>query len=253
MAVAIISDLHSNLEGLEAVLKDIESQGVKNVYCLGDVVGYGADPREVIKHCMTFDFTLKGNHEDGVLNVPLNFHKEARTAIDWTRDQLNSLSAPKEENYKLWDFLGSLPDRKEEDNGEVLYVHATPRDHAYEYIRPIDANDFEKMSDIFDHIKKICFYGHTHEPGIFASDTKFYFPEQLERLKFKLAPGVKYLVNVGSTGQPRDSDTRACYVIFRGDELEFRKVRYDYEKTIAKILKTNVIPPRFAYRLREGK
>ncbi|MBI4243217.1 MAG: metallophosphoesterase family protein [Planctomycetes bacterium] len=250
--IAIISDLHSNQEALEAVLKDIESQKVDAIYCLGDIIGYGPNPVEIIRYCMTFQFTLLGNHEEGVLYTPIGFNKDAKSAIDWTRNQLNSNERSREERTKLWDFLDKLAEKHEENNGNILYVHATPRSHKYEYIRPPDVNDITKMMSIFSHIKHISFYGHTHEPGIFTSDIKFIRPDEITG-KYTLNGNLKYFINIGSIGQPRDGDKRSCYVIFDGTSVEFRRVEYNLEKTISKIIETKIIPQRFAHRLREGK
>lgn len=251
--IALISDLHSNKEALEAVLKDIDKQGAKKIYCLGDIIGYGPNPREIINYCTTFEFTLMGNHEEGLLFTPILFHHEAKTALDWTRDQLNSDRYEKKDNFKLWDFLDNLPETMEEQNGDVLFVHATPRSLKYEYIRPPDVNDVVKMMNIFDHIKRLCFYGHTHEPGVFTDDMKFFAPEALDDGRMELKENKKYFINVGSVGQPRDGSTKSCYIIFDGTSIQFRRVEYDFKATMDKILRTKVIPQRFATRLREGK
>lgn len=251
--IAIISDLHSNIEALDNVLLDIEQQKIDTILCLGDVVGYGPNPREVIQHCRNFKFCLKGNHEEALLFLALDFHNDAARAIEWTREQLNNPAYSKEENHKLWNFVSELPDMEEWEGGDILFVHASPRDHTKEYVRPHDVNDRQKMREVFQGIRRIAFYGHTHEPGIFTDDIRFFSPNAFLNGKAKLVNGRKYFINVGSVGQPRDRDTRACYVIFDGETVEFRRVEYDYKKTMDKIFNSSGIPRKFGERLALGK
>jgi diadenosine tetraphosphatase ApaH/serine/threonine PP2A family protein phosphatase len=250
--VALISDLHSNIEALEKVLLDVHSQGVNAVYCLGDLIGYGPNPREMIRHAFNWKWSLRGNHEDALLFLALDFNPEAAQAIDWTRNQLNDPKSPKEENHRMWNFLGDLAEMKEEDG--TMFLHASPRNHTKEYVRPHDVQDKEKMEEIFSMIQHICFCGHTHEPGVFTEDLKFYPPRAFAN-KVKLADGRKYYVNIGSVGQPRDRDTRSCYVIFdpEAQVVEFRRVEYDYKKTMDKIFAIKTIPRRFGERLEAGR
>jgi diadenosine tetraphosphatase ApaH/serine/threonine PP2A family protein phosphatase len=250
--VALISDLHSNIEALEAVLKDVDSQGVQKIYCLGDLIGYGPNPREMLKHAFNWAFSLRGNHEDALLFLALDFNPEAAQAIDWTRGQLNEPGAPKDENHRMWNYLGDLPDMKEEDG--VMYLHASPRNRTKEYVRPHDVQDREKMEEIFSMIKRVCFCGHTHEPGVFTEDFKFYPPRAFAN-KVKLSENRKYYVNIGSVGQPRDRDTRSCYVVWDPETqvVEFRRVDYDYRKTMDKIYAIMQIPRRFGERLEVGR
>jgi len=250
--VALISDLHSNIEALESVLRDVKSNGVDDIVCLGDLIGYGPNPREMLKHAFSWRWSLRGNHEDALLFLALDFNPEAAQAIDWTRNQLNDPKAPKEENHKMWNFLGDLQDIRED--GEVAYIHASPRNHTKEYVRPHDVQDREKMEEIFSMIKRVCFCGHTHEPGVFTEDMKFYPPRAFAN-KVKLSDGRKYYVNIGSVGQPRDRDTRSCYVIWDPETLsvEFRRVEYDYRKTMERIFAIKNIPKRFGERLEVGR
>lgn len=247
---AIISDIHANLEALQAVLKDIESQGITEVVCLGDIIGYGPDPRECIKLGMTFGFTLQGNHEEAILFQAIDFNIDARASIDWTRDQLNSKKFPMQENHSLWNFLGDLIVSRTE--GDVLYVHGSPRIPTREYVLPHDIYNVTKMEEIFAQIERVCFCGHTHQPGIFTDDLKFFFPQLVENSL--VLEDRKYLINVGSVGQPRDGDNRACYVMFDGDRrVIFRRVPYDIGTTVQKVLKTGKLSQRLAERLKKGK
>lgn len=247
---AVISDLHSNIEALEAVLKDIQSQGIEDIVCLGDMIGYGPNPREVLRQAVNWRFTLRGNHEDALLFLALDFNPDAARAIEWTRDQINDQKAEQAENHQLWNFLGDLPDHKQE-NG-VTWLHASPRHYTKEYVRPGDVKDRPKMEEIFSLFEHLCFGGHTHEPGVFTEDLKFYPPRAFAN-KMKLAGNRKYFVNIGSVGQPRDRDTRSCYVVVEEDVVEFRRVEYDFKRTMQKIFDTNFIPRRFGERLQQGK
>lgn len=248
--VALISDLHANAEALEAVLKDAAEQKVDEIICLGDILGYGPDPRAVLRRAVDWKFALRGNHEDALLFLALDFNPDAARAIEWTRDQLNLEQAEKTENHKLWNFLGDLQDHRQEDG--VLYLHASPRHYTKEYVRPHDVNDRAKMEDIFSRIDKLCFFGHTHEPGVFTEDCKFYPPRAFNN-RFRLSDPRKYFINVGSVGQPRDRDVRSCYVIFHDNIVEFRRVDYDLKKTVEKIYAAAEIPRRFGDRLKEGR
>jgi predicted phosphodiesterase len=106
---ALISDIHSNLAALESVLADIRQQGITEIYCLGDIIGYGPNPRECIDLVMKCDVCLLGNHDQGALFDPEGFNTGAERAIFWTRDQLESSAGSPAENAKRWDFLGELP------------------------------------------------------------------------------------------------------------------------------------------------
>lgn len=251
---AFISDIHANLEALTVVLDDIKKRGVETIYCLGDVIGYGPNPRECIEMVQkACEFTLCGNHEEAVLFNAEDFNPKARRAIDWTREQLNSEKYDKDQNYALWDFLGEL--RKKVREGDVLYVHASPRQPTREYVLPKDVKDRAKIESIFSEFDggDICFIGHTHIPGIFTDDIQFRYARQLEN-KFQISsyPGKK-LINVGSVGQPRDGDNRACYVLYDGETVEWVRLAYDYKTTMLKIREVEDLADYLALRLEEGR
>lgn len=252
--IALISDIHANIEALSVVLEDIQNHKVDKIYCLGDVIGYGPNPREcieLVQQCS--EFTLCGNHEEAVLFNAQDFNPKARRAIDWTREQLNSDSYDKEKNYQLWDFLGDLRKRVREDS--ILYVHASPRQPTREYVLPKDVKDPAKLDSIFKEFEdsEICFVGHTHIPGVFTKDLQFFYSKTLEnRYEFKSHPGKK-LVNIGSVGQPRDGDNRACYVLFDGETVEWRRIPYDIQATMTKIRAVEDLADYLAVRLEEGR
>lgn len=249
MKRALISDIHSNLEGLEAVLADIERQGVTEVYCLGDIVGYGPNPCECIDLVMKCNLCILGNHDQGALFDPEGFNSGAERAIFWTREQLESPRGDPEQNAKRWDFLGELPRNKREDG--FLFVHGSARNPLNEYVFPEDIYNQRKMEKIFSLIERYCFQGHTHVPGVFTQSLNFYSPEELG-YQYKLG-SEKTMVNVGSVGQPRDGDPRACYVLLDDELVQFRRVDYPFEKTIQKIYDTPELDNFLGDRLRDGR
>ncbi|MEM7167297.1 MAG: metallophosphoesterase family protein [Planctomycetota bacterium] len=252
MKRAIISDIHANLEAFESVLSDIRDQGADSIYCLGDVVGYGPDPRPCLFLAKDLDLNLMGNHEEAVLFEPIGFNPRARAAIEWTKEQINLHSAAVEENRELWNFVGSMLDRQTEDG--IAYVHGSPREPTREYVFPNDVHNGEKLDEIFAALEQsVCFAGHTHTPGVFTEDHRFLAPTDIGN-SFKLSDATgKIIVNVGSVGQPRDGDPRACYVIFDGESIEFRRVKYDIEKTVQRFREVPVLPEYLALRLLEGR
>lgn len=209
MRRALISDIHGNLEALEVVLADIKSQGIKEIFCLGDIIGYGPNPREcidrVIENCKV---TLLGNHDQGAMFDPDGFNIGAERAIFWTREQLENPS-DRVNNEKRWEFLGMLP--RTHRQGPFLLVHGSPRNPLSEYIFPEDIYNHRKMERLFQLVEKYCFQGHTHVPGVFTEGYQFFAPEEIDH-EYTLGEG-KVMINVGSVGQPRDGDPRACYVI----------------------------------------
>ena len=244
---AIISDIHGNLEALEAVLADIRGQGIEEIYCLGDIVGYGPNPRECIDLVMSCEVCLLGNHDQGALFDPEGFNTGAERAIFWTRKMLES--GDKAGNERRWEFLGELPRRRRED--DFLYVHGSARNPLNEYVFPEDIYNQRKMERIFMLVDKYCFQGHTHIPGIFTEDLNFLTPEEVGH-RYELG-NQKVLVNVGSVGQPRDNDNRASYVVLNDGTIEYRRVAYDFEKTIEKIYAIPELDNFLGDRLRDGR
>lgn len=250
MAIAIISDIHANIEAFKAVLADIEDQNLKEIVCLGDIIGYGPKPIECLELAKDFNFSLLGNHEEAVLFGAVGFNSRAKMAIDWTRDQLNSGNGDPEKKKELWNFLGDLKIRV--DEGNVSYVHGSPREPTREYIFQRDILDQAKMEEIFANFEEICFNGHTHTPGILTDRYQFISPKDCD-YEYTVEEGVKALTNVGSVGQPRDGDNRGCYVIFDGKKIIYRRVEYNVEATVEQISKIKELPEYLGLRLREGR
>jgi diadenosine tetraphosphatase ApaH/serine/threonine PP2A family protein phosphatase len=250
---ALISDIHSNLEALTAVLADIREQAVDEIYCLGDVIGYGPNPRECIDLIMKCTACLLGNHDQGALFDPEGFNTGAERAIFWTRDQLETPGENSSAGHRRWDFLGELPRNRQD--GPFLFVHGSPRNPLNEYVFPEDIYNRRKMEKIFAVIQSHSFQGHTHVPGVFTEDLRFYSPEEAGH-QYRLAES-KTMINVGSVGQPRDGDPRACYVVLDdgndGPMVEFRRVEYPLEETVQKIYEVQELDNFLGDRLRDGR
>lgn len=251
--IAFISDIHANLSALEAVLADLDAVGtVERIYCLGDVVGYGPQPREcldiVASRCKMI---LMGNHEHALLYGAYGFHAAAKRAIDWTRDTLQKVQ-PAAQRKALMELLQNLPIRHEID--DILLVHGSPRDPVMEYVLESDlweGSDSDKMDSIFAGFQRLCFVGHTHRPGVFTEDRCFLAAAELAN-GFDVSDG-KYLINVGSVGQPRDRNPLACYTLFSGDAVYFRRVAYDIDDTAERVRRIDQLDRRFAERLFRGE
>ena len=249
MKRALLSDIHSNLEALEAVLADVREQGIEEVFCLGDVVGYGANPCECIDRVMKFDRCLLGNHDQGALFDPEGFNSGAERAIFWTRTMLETSDSSPAARQERWDFLGGLPRNHKDDN--LLFIHGSARNPLNEYVFPEDIYNRRKLEKIFALIKQFSFQGHTHVPGVFTEGFEFFSPEELD-YEFRLGDD-KAMINVGSVGQPRDGDPRSCYVVIEDDMVRFRRVEYPLEKTIKKIHAVAELDNFLGDRLRDGR
>lgn len=242
MKLAIISDIHANLEAFEAVLADIEKRDCEKIYCLGDVVGYGCDPRACVelveKHCAV---KLLGNHDHYSLGLYENdnFNEIAKMSHKWTKSELTDFELTLIENYEMEFFEDS-----------IHFVHASPNGpNKWRYL--LSAEDAEAAFVNMD--KNICFVGHTHIPTIFIDRAN-----DLPRMKvghdITIDTEQKYIVNVGSVGQPRDNDPDASYVTFDSElgDLFFRRVKYDVEKTQQKMAKAQ-LPELLIKRIAIGR
>ncbi|MFC1738704.1 metallophosphoesterase family protein [Planctomycetota bacterium] len=256
---AVISDIHSNLEALTTVLADIEKRGVKTIYCLGDVIGYGPDPQKCLDLIIEkTEWCVLGNHDFAAIYEPTNFNYAAEQASFWTREVLET-GKQKDLREKRWNFLGNLPMRKSQNAklgttaAKLDFIHASPRRPINEYIFPDDVyTNPLKVKLLFEHVKHICFIGHTHLPGVFLDEPDFYMPEELGGV-YPIIDEEKAIINVGSVGQPRDEDNRASYAYVEDNEVNFVRLEYDFEKTMKKIKAIEDLDNFHADRLREGK
>ncbi len=251
--LAIISDLHSNIQALHAVLEDIAQQGAEEIVCLGDIVGYGPDPEEAIDLVQRMcRFSLSGNHDYAVLTKAERFNPLAEEAVDYTRRVLKPSALSLGRRKARWEFLEGLPTRITED--DVLYVHGSPRDDRNEYILESDLifGNVAKIEDIFSMSPHLLFVGHTHVPGVIDRDFQFRHPDD-KQSEFELDSDGKYIVNVGSVGQPRDGDNRACYVLFEGRRVVYRRVQYNFRETMKNMERVGPISKEAADRLEFGR
>lgn len=242
MKYALISDLHSNLEALSAVFEDISMQSITKVICLGDIIGYGASPKECLdlvkQKCQ---WTIAGNHDHAVVGLCNKeyFNPYARSAADWTLHQLA------EDDIS---YIKKLPFILELEN--FICVHANldkPEEWGY-VLDEWDANaTFLKMGN-----SKICFIGHSHVPLIFEADQYIRYISQFQT--FELKKVCRYIVNVGSVGQPRDWNPMAAYVVFDTDHqtLTLRRIAYNVEQSQRRIREAG-LPDFLAERIQFGR
>lgn len=251
---AVISDIHSNLEALTAVLADLDALGVKDVRCLGDIVGYGPSPLECVDLVMArASVVVRGNHDEALVHGAYGFHLRAQEAIDWTRDQLKPGFFSGPAVRRRWDWLAALPVRHE-DGPDVL-VHGSPRDPTQEYLMASEVafGPTEKYEEVFAQVERLLFVGHTHLPGIITSDYEAKTPADLGgALRVSDLAGRRAIVNVGSVGQPRDKDPRACYTLVDGDVVTWRRVAYDAARTVERVKGTPRLHPSLGERLLVG-
>jgi predicted phosphodiesterase len=242
MKIAIISDIHSNMEALEAVDDVMSDLGVEQIYFAGDVVGYGPDPALCADWVQgRADLSVMGNHDSAALGLmdTESFNPNAKKAITWNAEQLGQQAR---------DFLTSLPMTMERDG--ITVVHANPREpEGWNYIFSLwDAEiNFEHFNGNF------CFVGHSHQPVAVGMDPDGQVSVQPGE-SFKVTEGARYLVNVGSVGQPRDGNPAACFGVLDMDEnlFTFVRVPYDFKITQKKMLEAG-LPEPLAERLAEGR
>ncbi|MBN1392177.1 MAG: metallophosphoesterase family protein [Sedimentisphaerales bacterium] len=256
---AVISDIHSNIEALTTVLADIDKRGIKTIYCLGDVVGYGPNPGECLDMIIEkTKWCVLGNHDYAVFYEPTNFNYAAEQASFWTRFSLEGEQETSKRN-KRWSFLGGLPMRQSlkadlgASSAAIDFVHASPRKPINEYIFPDDVyTNPIKVRILFERVEHICFVGHTHLPGVFLDEPDFYLPDEVGNV-YPIIDKEKAIINIGSVGQPRDGDNRASYVYVEDNEVNFVRLEYDYETTMKKIYAIEQLDRFHADRLREGR
>ncbi len=250
---ALISDIHGNLEALEAVLAHIEQQGIDEIFCLGDVVGYGPDPEACVDlvrdKCA---WCLSGHHDYAVLTEASNFTPVAQQSIDCIRERMKPRYFAMTKKADRWQFLENLLLRKQED--DVLFVHGSPRDERNEYLtrHDVDWGPSPKMEDVFEQIPRLCFVGHTHFPGVITSDFEWIAPPHVD-FQFDVSDYRQYLINVSSVGQPRDHDPRTCYATFDGKVVAWHRLEYDVKTTMRKIIELACVDRICADRLAMGR
>ncbi len=230
MRIAVISDIHSNLPALEGFFEFIKALNVEKIVCLGDLVGYNPWPNDCVEMVRKNDIpAIMGNHDRVASGIeePDHFNLAAKRAILWTRESLSGDNR---------DWLTKLPERLLVNN-RILLVHGSPSD-PNEYIFSVDSAiyNMEFMTERFG--VSICFFGHTHAVAVYSMKSKDLF--FLEGDTIDIEDGVKYLINPGSIGQPRDSDPRAAFLIFDEGEkkVEFYRFPYDIDTVYKAIIET---------------
>jgi diadenosine tetraphosphatase ApaH/serine/threonine PP2A family protein phosphatase len=240
MRFAVFSDIHSNLEALEAILQDAQEHQSTDFVCLGDVVGYNANPHECVERVREMDCPIvKGNHDEqaSLIESSRDFNELAEHAIEWTREHL-----PEEDKEWLRDL------RLQRQVRDFTIVHATldtPAQWGYVF------NNLDAVASFTYQHTAVCFFGHTHVPMGFIRD------DGVRRVRvdqLSIDRGKKYFINTGSVGQPRDGDWRAAYCIYDTEKsvVEQRRVKYDLQTAQKKIIKAG-LPRLLAERLAIGR
>lgn len=242
MRLAIISDVHANLEALTAVMQDIEQNSVERVFFLGDAVGYGADPNKCVRLIDNLcEIKVLGNHDYVAMGLesPEHFNIMAKESILWTQDTLTRKSIERLSNFELEaTFL------------DYYLTHATP-DNPSDWNYLLTPEEAERNFEFFT--QSICLVGHSHLPGVFRrqpdGSIEFHTPDI-----FQAESECRYIINAGSVGQPRDGNRDACYLIVETDDnrFEFRRVSYDVTAAQKK-MKRAQLPEFLISRLASGK
>jgi predicted phosphodiesterase len=242
MRIGILSDIHSNLQALEAVLDDIDERGLEidEYYCLGDVVGYGAEPNECCEIIRDLcEFTIVGNHDAAVSGrMDYSFYyDQARNALDWHSNRIT-------EEHRDW--LEDLPYRQ--DRRDTAYCHGSPVNlEEFEYV--FNLHQANNLINHWEKLEHVNFIGHSHLTKSFELDREMGATE-IEPPNLEFKPDKKYIVTAGSVGQPRDNDNRACYGVYDEEEqtYQFYRVRYDIRAAANRIFDSD-LSSDFAKRL----
>jgi diadenosine tetraphosphatase ApaH/serine/threonine PP2A family protein phosphatase len=280
---AFISDIHANFEALSAVCADIDSLHVDEIICLGDIVGYGAEPEACVDFVMQkCALTLMGNHDWALINGPIGFNPIAADVIRLTQGRMDpargderELKCEKHGGYfpcahdgnnppclimnrttgERWEFIRKLPHTNE--RGKALLVHASVLEPIFEYVFPDRFPSLwnpGRLQLMFDEMEWISLCGHTHHPCAITDEVRCIYPEQVG-YRLGLERKTKYILNLGSVGQPRDNDPRASYLLFdeKTNTVEWRRIEYDIGSAARKIEAMCGAGNWCAERLKRGK
>lgn len=244
MKIAIISDLHSNIEALQACIDKAKTLNVEQYVCLGDIVGYGPDPAVILDMVMSLPkvVVIRGNHEEALFGAYYNkLRPHIQHTVDWTKQQLSEAQL---------NYLQALPYQQTVQG--MTMVHATAdQPDKWSYLHNLD--QARKCMSAAD--TKLTFVGHTHQPQVFydtpSKKIKCLTPQA--GVSIPIYQQSRYVVNVGSVGQPRDENNAASFVVYDTDESElvFCRVAYEYAVTAKKIVDRG-LPAPFAERLAKG-
>jgi diadenosine tetraphosphatase ApaH/serine/threonine PP2A family protein phosphatase len=246
MLIAVLSDIHANREAFDACLAHARRAGAEQFVLLGDLVGYGADPGYVVDTALDMQaqgaIVIKGNHDEAAVGEMGHMNSYARTALEWTREQLTPAQK---------DFLASLPFSVEQ--GEVLFVHSEAASPA-SWIYVVSAQEADRSMDAAH--QRVTFCGHVHRPQLYyrsgSKPTMFFQPST--GMAIPLAKSHKWHVVLGSVGQPRDEIPSAAYALYDAAKsvLTFQRVAYDVERAARKI-KSAGLPQILSARLFIGR
>jgi len=269
---AILSDLHANVPALETALADARARGAERFVCLGDMVGYGADPCFALDWVMRLcikgatdperpsgsppledGICLRGNHEEALLESAADFNPKAKAAIEWTREELLRRGGSEGSDY--FDFIDGLAAVDAHSDEVAMFAHGSPRDPVREYMLPRDIHNAEKMEQNFAVMERdVCFVGHSHVPAVYYQDGRLFRPQGSQGpYELGFEPGNRAIVNVGSVGQPRDGDPRLSYAMFDGRAISFVRLDYDHAAAAASIRAVKELPEYLAQRLALGR
>lgn len=221
MKYAFFSDVHANLEALKAVILDFRSENIDRIFFLGDVVGYGPNPNECVELIeQVSEIKLMGNHDYAALGLMETdyFNQYAAESMSWTKSSLSKKTIEIMSDFELTAELDDL-----------IIVHSSPKEpELWHYI--LDMEDVEENFKFFE--QRICLVGHTHRPFIVSRNDEGSCTIS-HKQEEKIAENRRYLINIGSVGQPRDGDPRSCYLIYDSADkiIRFKRVAYDFNAT----------------------
>ena len=239
--IAILGDIHSNIDALEVVLEDAREQGVEEYFCTGDIVGYNACPHECLEIIRSLGCpVVKGNHDHYVASQRNldDFNPHAAAVVEWTRGRLTADEL---------EYLHEMPFSVTKMG--MTLVHSTmDRPESFGYV----FDNQQAETNFINQKTPVCFHGHTHCPMIYEKQLSGVY--RIDPQDFDLKPGRKYFINVGSVGQPLDGDPRATYVIYdtAARRVSFRRLEYDIAAAQARVRAAG-LPERLAERLAYGQ
>ena len=241
MRYGIFSDVHGNREALDVTVEYLTSAGVDRYVCVGDIVGYGADPNECLDVIRELtEAVVVGNHDHAAVGRTDTeyFNQYAKVAALWTSEKLT-------EDHKK--YIEMLPMTLQLE--EALVVHSTPyQPEKWYYL----LTHFQFVAAFQHFSERICFIGHSHQPVVFEKGEKFLGP--LKDSSFSLSDGSRYIINVGSVGQPRDSDPRLCCCIYDSCDQTLELIRLEYNVALAQDkIRQAGLPDFLAQRLARGE
>ena len=246
---SIISDIHGNLEALEAVLGAISTRDASRIVCLGDLVGYGPDSAECVRRSADWEVVVRGDWDLAVLDRDLSlWGPHLASHLTWLFGCFDAAS----DAELLKEILQSY--RSSFQAAGCSFYHGSPRD-VREWIFPEDVHQPQKLDRIADACGPLCVVGHSHIPGVFrrVATGIWDFIQPVEGERYEAAAAEKTIVTAGSVGQPRDGDPRACFLTCDQDALTFHRISYDVQATRNKILAKPEIADMHGERLLEGR